>query len=147
MAGPAQIAENARYLREDFPGARVCFYGHTHDPRVFEVDGDEVRELPPRDRLFLERRKTYFVNPGSVDASRKPADKLAECAVFDSGDWSVEFLQVPYDCAAVEAKAAAFGYRITPWTERLYVWKKRLAASARSPRGKWGLSLFRGRHA
>ena len=62
----------------------------------------------------------YFVNPGSVDAARKRGHKLAECAILDTDASTLELLRLPYDAAAAEAKAAAFGYRIAPWMERVY---------------------------
>jgi predicted phosphodiesterase len=127
MKRPEHIRQNAAWLREDFPGARLCFFGHSHQQQVFEVEGDAVAEVPADGRVPLRRASTCFVNPGSVDASRRHDHKLAECAVFDSGDWSIEFLRAPYDCAATEAKAAVYGYRITPGIERLYRLKRRFA--------------------
>jgi predicted phosphodiesterase len=127
MVTPAHIRENAAYLAEDFPGARLCFFGHSHEQKVYRVEGDAVEELPAQ-RVALEKKPVYFVNPGSIDASRKRSRKLAECALFDSRDWTVEFLRVPYDGAATEAKAAVFGYRINPLTDRLYSLRRRLAA-------------------
>ncbi len=127
MTTPALIGHNAGYLREDFPGARLCFFGHSHEQKVYEVDGDRVNELPAEGAVVLDRGKTYFINPGSVDASRKRRHKLAECAIFDSGGWSIEFLRRPYDSAATEAKAAVYGYRIRPWTERLYTLRRQIA--------------------
>jgi predicted phosphodiesterase len=118
------VAANVSLLREDFPSARVCFFGHSHFQKVFEVDGSAVRELPLGSPLSRER--LYFINMGSVDAQRKNACKLAECAIFDSTEWTIEFLGVPYDAAATEAKAAAGGYRITPLIDRLYTWRRRL---------------------
>jgi predicted phosphodiesterase len=129
MTTPQHIGENAAWLREDFPAARVCFFGHSHEQRVYEVQGAEVRQLPAEGRLRLERDRLYFINPGSVDASRKHRPTLAECALFDSGERSIEFLRVPYDAAAAEAKAAVFGYRINPWMDRLYAWRRRLHLS------------------
>lgn len=132
MVTPQHIRRNAAWLREDFPGAHVCFFGHSHEQRVYELDGDEVAERAAQGRVLLERGKTYFINPGSVDASRKREHKLAECALFDSDAWSVEFLSAAYDCAATEAKAAAFGYRMAPWIERLYTFRNRIARRARA---------------
>jgi hypothetical protein len=77
----------------------------------------------------------YFINPGSVDASRKREHKSAELAILDGTAWTVEFLRVSYDAAATEAKAAAFGYRITPWTDRLYTLRRKLFAGA--SRARW----------
>jgi hypothetical protein len=39
-------------------------------------------------------------------------------------------VRLPYHAAATEANAAAFGYRITPWTDRLYTLRRKLFAGA-----------------
>jgi len=128
MVTPAHIRDNAKLLAADFPGARVCFFGHSHEQRVYEVSGETVSEVPIDGQVLFRKENTYFINPGSVDASRKSRHKLAECAVFDSSFGHVEFLRVRYDAAATEAKAAAFGYRINPLTNRLYTLRRRIAA-------------------
>jgi predicted phosphodiesterase len=128
MVTPALIRENGAFLREDFPAARLCFFGHSHEQKVYKVDGESVEEIPADGKVLLRKENTYFVNPGAVDASRKRSHKFAECALFESHSWTIEFLRVPYDCAATEAKAAVFGYRINPLTERLYSLRRRLAS-------------------
>ena len=128
MVTPAIIRENAAFLREDFPGARICFFGHSHEQKVYEVSAQAVTEIAADGRVALPRENVYFVNPGSVDASRKRSDKRAECAIYNTAAATVEFLRVPYDCAATEAKAATFGYRINPLTDRLYGLRRRAAA-------------------
>jgi predicted phosphodiesterase len=120
MVTPKLIEQNAGFLREDFPAARVCFFGHSHEQKVYEVHEDNVRDLPLAPCMALDPSRVYFINPGSVDASRKREHKLAELAVLDTDAWRIEFWRVPYDCAATEAKAAVFGYRIPPWVDRLY---------------------------
>jgi predicted phosphodiesterase len=126
MTTPAHIAQNAALLREDFPGATLCFFGHSHEQKVYEVHDGAVLELPVEKEFAFRSDRLYFVNPGSVDASRKSRSKLAECAVLDTGYGTVEFLRVPYDAAATEAKAAVFGYRINPLTDRLYSFQRRV---------------------
>ena len=144
MTSPALIAQNAAWLREDFPDARICFFGHSHEQKIYEVDGEEIRG----DKVILDPKKRYFINPGSVDASRKSRHKFAECAILD-GDL-LEFLRVPYDVAASECKAAAFGYRIPPWLDRAYSLRKRVSrlpqrlAAMRSAAARWP-SPFRSR--
>jgi predicted phosphodiesterase len=128
MVTAALIRENAALLAADFPGARVCFFGHSHEQKVYEVGDDAVKEVPADGKVLLRPQNTYFVNPGSVDASRKRGRKFAECAVFDSARRLIEFVRVSYDCAATEAKAAVFGYRIPPLTDRFYTLKRRIAA-------------------
>ena len=120
------ILQNAALLRADFPAARLCFFGHSHEQRVYEVREGSVRELPAAPSVTLDPGLLYFVNPGSVDASRKALGRLAECAVLDTQAWRVDFLRVPYDAGATEAKAAAFGYRIPPWAEHLHAARRRL---------------------
>ena len=119
MTQPKHFLENVGYLREDFPGVRICFYGHTHEQRVTEIEAGEVRAVAPS-FVDLCGQREYFVNPGSVDASRKRTSKLAEYMVFDSDALTLDFAHVPYDDARTEARAAAGGYRIQQWRDRLY---------------------------
>ena len=125
MRTPQLVARNAELLRLDFPSARLCFFGHSHAQKVYEVDDGVVE----RDISIggLDRGKLHFINAGSVDAQRKQAEKLAECAILDTDAWSIEFLRVPYDAAATEAKAAVGGYRILPIVDRVYTWRRRVA--------------------
>jgi predicted phosphodiesterase len=118
-------AQNAAWLRADFPKARLCLSGRSHEQKVYEIEGSEVRELAG-DRILLNRNLQYFINPGSVDASRKSTHKAAECAILDTLDWSIEFLRLRYDSASSEAKAVVFGYRIGRWTDRLYSFRRRI---------------------
>jgi len=123
------VAANAALLRADFPGTRVCFFGHSHFQKVYEVDdAGSAMELPLNNGLARER--LYFINMGSVDAQRKNSARLAECAIFDTGAWAIEFLAVRYDAASTEAKAAAGGYRITPLLDRIYTWRRRRLPAA-----------------
>jgi predicted phosphodiesterase len=126
MTRPKHFIENARYLRRDFPGIRLCFYGHTHEQRVFEIDGERACEIDAGHDTRLDPRREYFVNPGSVDASRKRARKMAELAIFDSQEMRVHFAQVPYDEGATESRAEAGGFRIDRWRDRLYDVQRRL---------------------
>src|SRR5438132_1092672 len=127
MTEAYQIKENLRYLRADFPGRRICFYGHVHEQKIFEVGEDgSIRDLPANGIVKLHPHREYFVNPGSLDASRKHAPKFAEFALFDSGPVTVEFFRVPYDDLLTEAKAASAGYRIGPWQNRFYTLQRKI---------------------
>ncbi len=130
MKRPEHVRQNAEWLRYDFPGARLCFFGHGDAQTVFEVEGNVVQPVSVSNRLSLEREKLYFINPGSVDAQGKRERKLAECALFDSVGWTLEFLRAPYDAASTEAKAAVFGYRISPFSSRMYDLRRRLVRLA-----------------
>ena len=128
MTGPRHIEENIHYLREDVPGRRICFFGHMHEQRVFEVDpSGAVRLLPATGVMKLHPDLEYFINPGSVDASRKHSHKLAEFAVFDSQALTLEFVRVPYDDKLTEEKATSAGYRITQsWRNLRYAAERKL---------------------
>jgi predicted phosphodiesterase len=129
MTKPQHIEENMRYLRADFPGRRICFYGHTHEQKVFEISEDgTIRDVLVEGIFKLRSDRDYFINPGSLDASRKCGHKLAEFALFDSGALTVEFFRVPYDDTLTEAKAAAAGYRINAWRDRFYTLQRRTLA-------------------
>lgn len=131
---PSHILQNAGYLRADFPGLNICLFGHVHTQKVYELDGDEVRELAPDGAIALREDRVYFVNPGSVDAARKRERKLAEFAFLESDSLKLEFQRIAYDDIASEAKAAANGYRIGPLTDRLYTLRRRLFG----PWAAWG---------
>ncbi len=107
---------------------RICFVASGREAKVREIEGDRQREIPAQGAVQLRAGAAYLVNPGSVDGSRKGGRKLAECALYDSRGGTLEFLRVPYDNAATEAKAAVFGYRINPLAGGLYTLRRRLAA-------------------
>ena len=126
MTRALHFLENAQYLKSDFPGIRICFYGHTHEQRIAEIEGTEVRDVEVEGVPVLSDGPYYFINPGSVDASRKRTSKVAEYAIFDSSTLAIEFCRAGYDDAATESKAAAAGYRIDGWRDRLYDVQRRL---------------------
>jgi predicted phosphodiesterase len=126
MTQPRHILENVEHLRTDFPGRRICFFGHTHALKVYEVEGSAVRERPAVGTVVLREDCEYFLNAGSVDASRKRDDKLAEFAIFDSAALAVEFFRISYNDDLTEEKAWASGYRLNPLTDRMYELRRRL---------------------
>jgi predicted phosphodiesterase len=136
MMSSAHIERNAEYLAADHPAARLCFFGHSNEQKVYEVHEGRVRELALAPSLELARERVYFINPGSIDASRKRREKLAEFAVLDTDAWRVEFWRLPYDCASTEAKAAVLGYRLSPWLERWYRIRRRLLPVPRRSGGR-----------
>jgi predicted phosphodiesterase len=114
-----QVARNAALLAQASPGARLVFFGHTHDAQAWELREGAARAVEARGTIRLRDDATYFVNPGSVDSARKPQPGLAECALFDPRERTIEFARVPYDHTASEAKARRAGYREPAWRLKL----------------------------
>ena len=115
----AQVARNAALVAAACPGARLCFYGHTHDAQAWELRDGEVHVRPGQGTLRLRGDATYFVNPGAVDSARAAAPGHARCALFDPESGTVEFARVPYDHAAAEERARRGGYRRPAWRVKL----------------------------
>jgi diadenosine tetraphosphatase ApaH/serine/threonine PP2A family protein phosphatase len=83
-------------------GRRLCFFGHTHLPRVFSEDGEWV---PPvaAETDWLPLPDSALVNPGSVG---QPRDGYPEAAfaVVDLEGPAVQFRRVAYDIPATQKK-------------------------------------------
>jgi predicted phosphodiesterase len=134
LTSAAQGAENARLLHDRAPRARVCFFGHTHVPAVFDSDGIQVVARAAEGTVAVPAHdQLTFVNPGSVDAARR-REKVAELAIYDAAAAEVTFLRVPYDHAKVETSAAVKGFRMNRREEAFYTatrFLRRLPARAR----------------
>ena len=104
-------ADTSAWLRA-LPGARLVDddIGLAAKARICFISAPEPTA---QGMCRLERGRPYVLSPGSVDAQRK-RHRFAECAIFDSEAWTVEFLRLRYDAAATEAKAAVGGYRSLP---------------------------------
>ena len=113
MSNAARILTNGKRFASRFPGAAVCFFGHTHVAKAYEMRGEHVHECHGHGRVRLdEPGAVYFVNPGSVDGSRGTGDKLARFCVFDEESRNLSFYTTRYDHQQVERRARRQGYRI-----------------------------------
>lgn len=88
-------------------GARICAFGHTHRPGVWEQYAGEIRFLGVG-TVFLRPDALYLVNPGSVGESRD-VDARASFLIFDSAASSITFRRVDYDRSSVLAKTRKAG--------------------------------------
>jgi predicted phosphodiesterase len=118
---PARVEENHALMLRAIPRARVCFFGHTHEQKLYEIHKGAARERALGEGVDLSAAdRAFFINPGSIDAARKEGQKQAEFAVFDSSRRTVSFHRVPYDHERVEQSAVSHGYRMTPLEERIH---------------------------
>ena len=115
-----RVLANHALLASQMPQVTLCFFGHTHDPKVYELHDGRISERPAAGRVTLREGSSYFINPGSIDGSRKPTPRFAEFVIFDSVERTVTFMAVPYDYEAVERSATERGYRMGPTDMRIY---------------------------
>ncbi|MCY3022575.1 MAG: metallophosphoesterase family protein [Planctomycetota bacterium] len=90
-----EISKNLNCMINDFPGMKICFFGHTHIPMLIGTKA-VINDLRETKGFKLDRNDVYLINPGSVG---QPRDKcpLASFAIFDAENWTVTFVRKPYD--------------------------------------------------
>jgi predicted phosphodiesterase len=84
----------------------VCFYGHTHQPVIFEKAG-YVRRLNNAKQTITLGKK-YFINGGSVGQPRD-GDPRSSYAIYDVANREVELRRVEYDVKTTQKKIIAAG--------------------------------------
>jgi predicted phosphodiesterase len=72
----------------------LCWIGHTHMPDAFAEDGKE--RMP-------ERGGRFIINVGSIGQPRDHDSRLSFC-VFDTEDWSLEYVREEYDIEMAKKK-------------------------------------------
>jgi predicted phosphodiesterase len=97
---PQEISRNFQVMRGEFPGLRVCFFGHTHLPMLIGTKST-ITDLRETKSFQLDRNDLYLVNSGSVG---QPRDRcpLACFGVFDTEKWTMTFVRRPYDIRAAQ---------------------------------------------
>ncbi|MFP3869957.1 MAG: metallophosphoesterase family protein [Syntrophobacteria bacterium] len=93
------------YMRKKTPEVRIAFFGHTHQPTLWQRDvrGKASKAEIIGDRFPLDPEHMYLINPGSVGQPRQNHWQ-ASYLVFDEAVETVQFKQVPYDLATAQAK-------------------------------------------
>ncbi len=97
--------ENFDFLDEHHPGARICFFGHTHVPMIID-DGGEV--YPASEKFQLVEGRRYLINPGSVG---QPRDGSSDAAwgIYDEDERSFSHLRVSYPLEETQRKILGAG--------------------------------------
>ncbi|HEV7402285.1 MAG TPA: metallophosphoesterase family protein [Chthoniobacteraceae bacterium] len=81
----------------------VCFYGHTHVPKLFAGGQSAPPEKLGEGKYRFDRAGRALVNPGSVGQPRNE-DPRAQFVIYDPRELTAEFMKVEYD---VEGAAGA----------------------------------------
>jgi diadenosine tetraphosphatase ApaH/serine/threonine PP2A family protein phosphatase len=85
----------------------LSFFGHTHLQGGFLIQRNGVRRLT-RDRIDLEERPSYLINPGSVGQPRD-GDPRAAYALYNTEERSIQLRRVEYDASATARKIVNAG--------------------------------------
>jgi predicted phosphodiesterase len=102
ILSPLAAEVNQRVMREQFPDARICFFGHTHIPMI--LYGTELdRSFQETRTVRLNPEEIYFLNPGSVG---QPRDKcpLASYGIYDRAAQTFTVLRIPYNIEAEQER-------------------------------------------
>jgi predicted phosphodiesterase len=84
----------------------VTFFGHTHIPSLFSLEGKRLRVAALRGtsgRLVLEAGGRYLVNPGSIGQPRD-RDPRASYMTYDSDRRVVRWYRIPYPIAEAQRR-------------------------------------------
>ena len=87
--------------------SQVCFYGHTHVPRIFIRENENVLEVPP-ESIQIEKANKYFINTGSVGQPRD-GDWRASYVIYNHDTQTINFRRVEYDLETAQKKIRAAG--------------------------------------
>ena len=85
---------------------QITFFGHTHIPVIWDLEGDTITGEAIFDGLpeySLEENKKYLINPGSIGQPRDGNPK-ASLAIFDSDQMKMEFLRIDYNIKLAQEK-------------------------------------------
>jgi diadenosine tetraphosphatase ApaH/serine/threonine PP2A family protein phosphatase len=93
-----QLDAAASFSRQE---TQVCFFGHTHSPRLFVKDGSVVGF--PLTEVKIEPKKQYFINVGSVGQPRD-GDWRAAYAIYDLDSKKVTLRRLKYEIEKAQAK-------------------------------------------
>lgn len=105
-----QARRTFNLMKKKFPGIHLCFFGHTHQQKVWLQDprGKVTAYEFSEKTLILSSQNLYLINPGSVGQPRQ-RDHRAHFVIFDSDHHSVTFRAVPYNVKQAQEKILRAG--------------------------------------
>ncbi len=96
---------------------KVCFYGHTHLPLIFQKDKDKKVKAIKESKISLQDGHTYLISVGSIGQPRDKDPRLCY-AIYDMEKNTIEFIRAEYNTekAAQDIKKQGlperFAYRL-----------------------------------
>jgi predicted phosphodiesterase len=104
------------FARQETP---ICFYGHTHLPKLYSLRGRPGAKPCGEHKAKLDPTGQYLINPGSVGQPRG-GDPRAQFVVFDPSELTIEFVCIEYDVGAASQAIISAGLP-KMLAERLYL--------------------------
>ena len=105
ITSEAAAARTIAAMQLDYPGVRICFFGHIHRTCCYQHDGMMTHPTHVADEIKLDRERLYLINPGSVGQSRDHDPRASFC-IYDTDDQTVRFHRVEYDYLATRTRLA-----------------------------------------
>jgi len=90
---------------------QIGFFGHTHVPIIWLLNGDELNGEIPSDESYkysLVEGGKYLINPGSVGQPRD-GNPRASAAIFDVDEMEIQFFRVEYKVKVAQKKIRKTG--------------------------------------
>ncbi len=81
------------YAMEEM-GVRLCFFGHTHIPAVYDDTGKDL--FREGREIIFEPGRRYLINPGSIGQPRDRDSRGSYC-LFEKDKNTVRFVRFEYD--------------------------------------------------
>jgi predicted phosphodiesterase len=107
LSNATRVAASLSALVTGRFGARICFFGHSHRPAIYEQRAGRIRQIDAMSAVLLPEAH-YLVNPGSVGQSRD-GDPRAAYALFDAEHGALELRRVRYDLATAQRRSRERG--------------------------------------
>jgi len=89
----SDFRDEAIFLHEQNGAGGVCFFGHTHNPAIFDGDGFRTPQEGP---VPLDPDAMFLINPGSVGQPRD-GDARAAYAIWDTVEGTITLFRTEYD--------------------------------------------------
>jgi len=104
--GPTlEYIENSLTIRRQLKLARICFNGHTHQPKMF-VNSNQMNIKPVNE---LKSKCSYFINPGSVGQPRD-GDPRSSYIIYDVEKQTITMKSVEYNIEETQRQIREAGY-------------------------------------
>ena len=94
-------------MQQRYPDIQIAFFGHTHQPRVFDYFHDVATSGQP-EAFVPEKNRLYLINPGSVGQPRDKAP-MASYIIYDESTRHISFYRVVYDINKAAGKVLKAG--------------------------------------